>query len=325
MADSTPSRFGQGQDGSDTRHLFLKQFGGEVLTAYSLNTLTLDKHVVKAISAGKSWQFPKTWQASTEYHTPGSELLGDEIETSEIVVTMDGLLVSHVGIYDLDEKMSHFDVTSQFSSELGKALARTFDKNVFRALILAARTAADGPFPGGTVVTDANLNASGSISGADWIDAIRSANITLFGKDVPEDLPRYMSVNAAVFDAIKYARDANGHYLLLNRDTYDVPAAGGIAGRGEFIMVDGVKVYRSRNMPNTNESADSSVYSKYRANYSTTTGVLWCPQAVATVKLMDIALETERDVRRQEDFMVAKMAVGHGTLRPELAVEFKTS
>ena len=52
---------------------------------------------------------------------------------------------------------------------------------------------------------------------------------------------------------------------------------------------------------------------------------MWCPEAVGTLKLMDLAMETERDVRRQEDFMVAKLAVGHGVLRPELAVEFKTS
>jgi hypothetical protein len=46
---------------------------------------------------------------------------------------------------------------------------------------------------------------------------------------------------------------------------------------------------------------------------------------VGTVKLMDVAMETERDVRRQEDFMVAKMAVGTDALRPECAVEFKTA
>ncbi len=48
-------------------------------------------------------------------------------------------------------------------------------------------------------------------------------------------------------------------------------------------------------------------------------------QAVSTVKLMDISMETERDVRRLEDFMVSKMFVGHGTMRPEMAIEFKTA
>jgi hypothetical protein len=86
-----------------------------------------------------------------------------------------------------------------------------------------------------------------------------------------------------------------------------------------------VTIGRLRTIPNTDESASATVYPKYRANFSTTTGILWTPMAVGTVKLMDVAMETERDVRRQEDFMVAKMAVGTDALRPECAVEFKTA
>jgi hypothetical protein len=251
-------------------------------------------------------------------------MLGNDIDTSEVTITIDGKLVAHTAIYDLDEKMAHFNVRSEFSSELGRALARVFDKNVQRAIVQAARTSADGPFPGGKVITDAALTNSGTIDGEAWIDAIREANIELFNKDVPEDLPRYMAVNRAVFDAIKYAKDTNGRYLVLSRD---LGGAGSIGMRANIdsLEVDGVTIMACRTLPNSDESADTSVYSKYRANYSTTTGILWCPMAVATLKLMDVKLEIERDIRRQEDFLVASMAVGHGTLRPECAVEFKTS
>lgn len=323
---STPARFGYGQSTTDDRNLFLKVFGAEVLTAFTEQVITLDKHNVRTIEHGKSAQFPKTWKATAEYHSAGQELLGNDIDTSEITITIDGLLVSHTAIYDLDEKMSHFDVTSEFSAELGRALAREFDKNVLRQVILAARTAADGPFPAGNVITDATLvNSSiAATTGKAWIDHIREANIALFNKNVPEDMPRYLAVNADVFDAIKYGVDSTHGYLVLNRD-YGGEQAGGVAGRGDVIQIDGVTIIRSNLLSSTDLSSDTSVYSKYRANYSTTTGVMWCPDAVGTLKLMDLAMETERDVRRQEDFMVSKMAVGHGTLRPELAVEFKTS
>jgi hypothetical protein len=129
-----------------------------------------------------------------------------------------------------------------------------------------------------------------------------------------------------VFDAIKYAKDANGRYLALYTEINQGQSPnGGVARRVQKLEIEGVEIYRSRLMPSTNESSDTTVYSKYRANYSTTTGVLWTPMAAGTVKLQDIAMETFRDVRRQEDFMVAKMAAGSGTLRPECAVEFKTS
>jgi hypothetical protein len=324
--DSNPARFGYGQSVSDDRSLFLKIFGGEVLTAFTEKVWTLDKHKTQNISNGKSAQFPKTWKASSEYHTAGREMLGNDIDTTEVVVTVDGLLVSHTAIYDLDQKMAHFDVTSEFSAELGRELARAYDKNVMRSIILAARTAADGPFPAGNTVTDASLAASGTIDGKAWVDAIRQANIDMFNKDVPEDMPRYMAVNANVFDAIKYARDANGQYLVLHREINPTGSnAQAVAGRAQTMEIDGVTIGRLRTIPNTDESATATVYPKYRGNFSTTTGILWTPMAVGTVKLMDVAMETERDVRRQEDFMVAKMAVGSGTLRPECAVEFKTA
>ena len=318
---SSPVRFGGGQVGVDNRELFLKVFGGEVLAAFDEAVHTLDKHMVKSIEHGKSAQFPKTWKASSEYHTAGAELLGTDIDTTEVVITIDGLLVSHTAIYDLDEKMSHFDVTSEFSMELGRELARAYDKNVMRQVVLAARAAADGPFPGGTEIVDAALLGAGAVDGKAWIDHIIEANEAMFANDVPEELPRYCIVSKATFNAIKYAQDSNGQYLLVDRDFGTLS----VSNREQTLNVDGVTVWASKRKPNTDESGDTSVYSKYRADYSTTTGIMWCPPAVGTLKLIDVNMETERDVRRQEDFMVAKMAVGHGTLRPECAIEFKTA
>lgn len=329
MADSTPSRFLQGQAAgtslSELRTLALDIFGGEVLTAFDMALVTTDKVQSRTLSGGmKSARFPKVWKATAEYHTAGKELLGNEIETGEIAITPDELAVAHTAIYDLDDMLSHFDVRSQFSSELGRALARLVDKNNFRRIALAARVAADGPFPGGNVITDATLVNTGVIDGNDWIAAIRAANKALFNKDVPETQPRYMVVNWDVFDAIKYAKDANGHYVVLDRNIIGSQTTG-LAGRDETLTIDGVTIIRSRNLPSTNETADTTVYSKYRANYSTTTGLLWTPMAIANVKMRNVTLENERDIRRQENFMVASLLEGGGALRPECAVEFKTS
>lgn len=324
---SNPTRSGSGQSSSpvDSRSLWMDVFGGEVLTAFDNATVTLDKHTVKSLNGGaKSYRFPKTWKASAEYHTPGAELLGNDFQTGEISINVDDILVSHYGIADLDRILSHFDMRSIISKEMGGALAKVFDKNVFRQLVLAARDTGSAPFPGGESIVNALCKNSGVISGIAWLDAIRDANMKLFNKDVPEDMPRYLAVNAETFDAIKYAKDSNGQYLILNRD-FQADNAGGIQKRSETITVDGVTIVKSRNIPSTNETTATTVYSKYRANYATTTGVMWCPQAVATVKLMDISMETERDVRRLEDFMVSKMFVGHGTMRPEMAIEFKTA
>lgn len=324
---SNPAVFGKGQTAGSTlseqRELFLDIFGGEVITAFDLATITADKVQTRTLSGGmRSARFPKIWKATAEYHSRGTELLGNEIETGEITITPDEILVAHVAIYDLDDMLSHFEVRSQFSSELGRALARVYDKNNFRQMILAARTAADGPFPGGHRIDDTDLAATAGVyNGEAWIEAIRAANKNLHEKDVPESLQRYMAVSWDVFEAIKYAKDANGNFLVLNRDIIGSQSSG-IAGRDETLTIDGVTIYKTRNMPTTDESADTSVYSKYRANYSDVKGVMWTPMTVANVKMKDISLEQTRDVRRLEDFMVASMLAGHGTLRAETAVEF---
>ena len=324
---SSPVRFGKGASSPvENRELFLSVFGGEVLTAFDNATVTLDKHFVKSVPGGaKSYRFPKTWKASAEYHTPGTELLGNDLSTSEQIITVDDILVSHYAIADLDRILSHFDMRSVISAEMGRALAKVFDKNVFRQLILAANTAAASPFPGGTVTTDTGLAASGGVySGIEYIEAIRTANIGLFNKDVPEDMPRYAAVSVEVFDAIKYAKDSSNNYLVLNRD-FGHGGAGGIDARAEMMNIEGVTIVKSRNIPTTDESSDTSVYSKYRSDFQNTAVVMWCPQSVATVKMLDISMETERDVRRLEDFLVSKMFVGHGTLRPEMAVVLKSA
>ncbi|MDR3473417.1 MAG: phage capsid protein [Devosia sp.] len=329
MVDSTPSRFLQGQAAgaslSEMRTLALDIFGGEVLTAFDLALIAADKVQNRTLTGGmRSARFPKIWKATAEYHTAGKELLGNEIETGEISITPDEILVAHTAIYDLDDMLGHFDVRSQFATELGRALARVYDKNIFRQIIKAARTAADGPFPGGNVITDATLVNTGTIDGNDWIAAIKSANKLLFNKDVPDDQPRFMVVNWDVFDAIKFAKDGNGRYILLNAE-YRGNQSGGFSSRDDTLSIDGVTIYKTRNAPTTNETADSTVYTKYRADYSTTTGILWNPMAVASVKMKAVSLEQTRDVRRQENFMVASSLSGNGTLRPECAVEFKTA
>jgi len=324
---SNPARFGYGQSASDSRNLWLDVFGGEVMAAFDLATVFMDKHEVKTVSGGaRSYKFPKTWKATSEYHTPGTELLGEDIDTTEVQITVDDILVSHTALSDLDKMLSHFDVRSKFADAMGAELAKVFDKNVARQLITTARSTADGPFPAGNVITDANAVNTSTTSGIEWIEVIREMNRVWFEADVPETAPRYLAVNWYVFDAIKYAADSNGNYLVLNRDFSGQPSSGGINSRVESMVIDGVTVLKTRNAPFvTDESAATNVYAKYRGDYSTTTGIGWVPMAIGTVKVMDINFESERDTRRLEDFLVAKMLVGHGTLRPECAIEVKTS
>jgi len=44
-------------------------------------------------------------------------------------------------------------------------------------------------------------------------------------------------------------------------------------------------------------------------------------EAIGTVKLLDLATESEYQIQRQGTLFVAKYAMGHGVLRPECSVK----
>lgn len=321
---SSPVRFGTDvASPSDNLGLFLKVFGGEVFGAFAESTIMMDKHYVRSIPSGKSAQFPKTWKADSEYHVAGQEMLGQDISNTEVTITVDGLLVSHVGIYDLDEKMSHFDVRSRYSQELGAALARTFDKNVMRQIILASRVSATAPFPSGGKIDAGDVAGLATPTGIAIWEALRIARLKLLEKNVPESTPVYAVLSPANFDKLKWAKDSDNNFVVANRDFANASVPG-TQSLLQKLEVEGITVLRSNLLPNTDESADTSVFPKYRVNASTTLGIVFIPEAVGTVKLIDMGMEMERDARRQEDFIVAKMAVGHGALRYEGAWEIRS-
>ncbi|MGB0084643.1 MAG: hypothetical protein WBP94_04625 [Rhodomicrobiaceae bacterium] len=87
--DTSLSRLGQvNQAGADDA-LFLKQFGGEILTEFMRATAFRDQHFVRQISNGKSARFPLIGTVSSKMHTPGTWIDGAGVNTAEIVLTVD--------------------------------------------------------------------------------------------------------------------------------------------------------------------------------------------------------------------------------------------
>lgn len=326
---SAPTRFGEDVAATgDPQGLFLKVFGGEVFGAYTEAVITEGRTYTRQIASGKSAQFPKTWKVEAEYHSAGQEMLGQTTSETERVITVDGLLVAHVGIYDLDEAMSHFEIRGRYSAELGRALARVYDKNVFRTVIKAARNSdsANGfvttsPFPAGQVITSADT--SGTISataGSQWVEVMRELRIGAGQDNMPDGDTIWLTVPYTTFDVLKYAQVAdtgtNPFWFNDIRRTFGAVTPEG-TGVSSMVALDNVEAVRSNLIPQSNESADATVRAKYRGDFTPTLGVAWHMDGVGTVKLIGVGLEMARDARRQEDFLVAKMACGHGVVRNE--------
>ena len=171
MSNYTVSNIGQNAGSGSTTASFLKIFCGEVITAFETANSTLDKHLVRTISNGKSAQFPIVGKATASYHTAGNEITGGSITHNERTISIENLLIAPVFIAKIDEAMSHYDVRSIYSKELGRALANQMDKHVYQNLILNSRGNAASPQAAGQSITDADFATNAASAAASIFNA----------------------------------------------------------------------------------------------------------------------------------------------------------
>ena len=314
MANATVSRLGQVNASGDVNALFLKVFSGEVLATFQRENQMLGMTSVRQIASGKSAQFPVIGTTSSGYHTPGNEITGSSIKHAEKTINIDDLLISSAFLSNLDEAKNHYDVRSIYTAEMGRALANTVDQNLLQLAVLGARGSATiTGGNGGKVVTDADADTNAD----SLIASIFECAQALDEKDVPST-DRFCIVKPAVY----YKLVQNDK--ILNRD---FGGQNGVFSDGTVIKVAGINIVKANTAVNAfaNVSQVTGTNNTYHGNFSTTVATVFHKSAIGTVKLMDLGMESEYDIRRQGNLMVAKMALGHGILRPESACEIKKS
>lgn len=298
MSNYTASRLGENAATSaNAKELFLKTFTGEVLTAFNANNIGMPLHRVRTISSGSSAQFPLTGIATTATLAAGNEVSPSAIAHSEKVVNINDLLTSSVFIAKIDEAMNHYDVRSIYSSEIGTALAKAADQAIFQAVADATDDTAE--YAQGANQNNADIEIAGAPSastGTDVADAIFKALEALDTKNVTGE-------KSVVLDAETYYKMFSGSNSniagVMNKDF----GTGGNLNTGTVPLIGGAKVYMSNNLPSGSK------------------GLVFTKDAAATVKLLDLGVESEYQVSKQGTLMVARYAMGHSSLRPECAVK----
>lgn len=311
MANATVQTFGQINGAGVTDALFLKVFGGEVLTAFEEANVVMDKHTVRSISSGKSAQFPATWKVTAGYHTAGTEIVGQQSNVNERIIVIDDILLSSVFIAVIDEAKTHYDVRSIYSKEAGRSLAYQWDKNVQQVGVLAARAAATitGADGGYTSTSTGTLYRT---SATDLASGIYGAVQNFDEKNIPADEQKYAFVRPAQYYLL--AQSTN----LINRDW----GGSGSYSDGKILNIGGANIVKTNHLPITNIASGPALY---QGDFTKTAALVMTAQAVGTVKLLDLATEMQYDIRRQGTLIVAKYAIGHGILRPECSAELKTT
>jgi hypothetical protein len=321
MVNATPIRGGQINGAGDVDALFLKVFGGEVLTAFERANIALPYTMSRTIASGRSAQFPMTGQVGGGYHPPGAEIRGLPMNLAEQIITIDDLLISHGFFASIDEAKAHYDYRAAMSEEMGRFLATAMDQHILQLGVLAARAAT--PVTGlttgggtriGTNYPGAPASANYLTNGDHLAEAIILAAQAMDEKDVPKE------------GRVAFVRPAQ--YYALVRATRNLNSDFGSRGSwadGTVLEIGGVRILMTNNLPSTDMSAvtdwRAGTANKYRGNFVNVAGLVLQMGAIGTVKLMDLAMEAAYDIRRQGTLVVGKYAVGHGILRPNCAAE----
>jgi len=344
--NTSPSRVGQINSAGNEDALFLKKFSGEILQTFEESNVFKPLHTIRTIESGKSAQFPVTGIASASYHTPGENIADagnsylSDIKKAEQIITIDKMLLASTFLSNIDDVKNHYDIRSVYANELGKALAVRFDTALAKVFIAAARQSAvitGGKVGGQLDVANNDFSAPdtpgtpAAITGADLVAAFFSAAQKLDENDVPSD-GRFCVLRPSDYYKLITGADASNSFSLTSAVNADIGGQGGLA-TGSIPQIAGINIYKSNHIPSTDLSAVSSGDGEaandvfgvsgvgYNGDFRNSLGIVSHSAAVGTVKLLDLATESEYQIERQGTLFVAKYAMGHGVLRPECAIE----
>ena len=165
------------------------------------------------------------------------------------------------------------------------------------------------------------------------VDSLYAVARSLDEKDAPDEC------RFAVLTPSQYYTLLTSDNVEINRDTGGV----GNVATGKIAQVAGINLFKSNHLDSVINLGDASAVATddgasnndvfgaggagYNGDFSGLASggakgfLAGTKEAIGTVKLLDLATESEYQIQRQGTLFVAKYAMGHGSLRPECAVK----
>lgn len=326
------TRPGQMQGTGDTRAIFLKLFSGQVLTQFRASNIALKLTKSRTISSGKSFQFPIVGRSKAKYHKPGELITAEMVKHSERTINVDDFAIAPIFIPEIDEALQHYETRSEYARDVADQLAELIDRNIFRMLAQAAfitdkaKAQAAGLNPLDEEVYTENVVLADESAKA-FVDALYKARTQFRLKNISQAM--YCVTTPTEFEKLVNAAGDVGSMAWMNKDV----GGNGSVNADAPLRIAGIPIYESNHLPHEDESAGindpeplsvaeggSGNTAKYRGDYSKVRALVFTQDAVATVKLKDITVQHVPEALRLGDNVFAKMAVGHGILRPCCAI-----
>lgn len=268
----------------------------------------------------KSAQFPVFGRADAAYLKPGKSLddIRQNIPTGEKIIVIDGLLTTSQMIPDLDEALSHFDVRSEYSKQMGEALALKMDGAVLAEaakMVVANKENLTG-LGKGEIITKKIAAADIGVTEAEGkalVQALLEIKAKMSNNYVPET-ERYVFMTPTARTALIAS------LVAINRDY------GGVASitDANILRIAGFDIIECPHLTMGGAAKNDGLIQGDGHIFPTAykdkcAFIAMHKSAVGTVKLRDLKLERARRAEYQSDMLAASYAVGHGGLRPEAA------
>ena len=363
MASSTPIRTLKLEGGTGNFELALKVFSGTVMEAFVSATKFWDNTgnimAVKQLNGGRTAQWPILGQdldlaalssggITKGYHTPGAELLGQDIKMSEATITCDDFLVAQVDIPFQDIDLSHFDVIQPFAVKLGRSLATDLDKKACTIAIKSAKTDISANIhSGGNVVAQETFGTSAgdlvsyyenNSTGSGRFRNHASELAKLMDEDAVPEAGRYLFIPPYIrqimrhegsmwgstgTEALKYGPAGNPFSGDMSANSWDLN--GRVIGE-----LEGFNVIITNNIPTANVTGYTGDLTKYnitcdgsgdtednmRISAVALCGAQEGTAGIGMVQASGVRSTIERDERRNTFFMKAQILCGLDVLAP---------
>lgn len=318
----------------------------------TMRTISSGKSASFPVTGIASANYHTVGNSILETEASGSSKYLSDIQKTEKQIFIDDMLVSSVFLANLDELKNHYDIRSIYASELGKALAKRFDIATMKTLFATSASAANisGVTAAGSRITSGvdHSTAQGIIDSlyamAAKLDENEAPSEGRFAILAPSTYYKLItSDNVAVSNAGAFGgtTDTVGGFNV--KSPFEGATASGVVP-----MVAGISLFKSNHLVDIaasgnlttgtdidsnagiNNDVTAGTGDGYNSDFtglvtgssgSETYGIIGGTKgAIGTVKLLDLATESEYQIERQGTLFVAKYAMGHGSLRPECAV-----
>ena len=343
MDNVTPVTYNQGVAGTNPFDILLPTWSGEVLHAYDSYKTFEGMVTSRVISSGTELEIPVTGKVDVkEVWGRGEAIDGGGGPTNSFKIALDARpMAAHFELDRIDLMVQQFEYRSEMARQCGEALAKKRDMQIAQLLVKGAAqaqsqavlddTALDSNY-GGTVVTDGDLAGADEAGALAVLAAIEADRVRMQELDI-DPTGSVCAISPALFHQIRRLGVAEASSDLTAGAGR--PMFGGVAEAGglgsplaqglsisDSLTYMGTKLVASNNIPSSNVTTGDA---NYQVDARNVVGLIWKPEAVASIRKMDLTVDTYRDIRRNSELVVASMYSGGGIMRSELATVLKSA